>query len=118
MPYLHVAHPPQAEVFASAERRWQALIDAQPDLQAAVSLQRTLLTHVIDLARTIEGGPLPRLSLPPKYVAAKLLRGVPVLLSMTIFVRRYPRPCRPTAAMSAVICEVFPVSRFKADCMA
>jgi FdhE protein len=34
---------------------------------------------VIDLARTIDGGRLPRLSLPGKYLAAKLSRGVPVL---------------------------------------
>jgi hypothetical protein len=79
VPYLPVAHPPQAEVLASAERRWQALVVAQPDLQAAVNLQRGLLTLVISLARTIEGGRLPRLSLPPKYLAAKLSRGVPVL---------------------------------------
>ena len=79
MPYLPVAHPPQAEVLASAERRWQALVEAKPDLQAAVSLQRGLLTLVIDLARTIDGGRLPRLSLPGKYLAAKLSRGVPVL---------------------------------------
>jgi FdhE protein len=79
VPYFPVAHPPQAEVLASAERRWQALIDAKPDMQAAVNLQRSLLTHVIDLARTIEAGRLPRLSLPAKYLAAKLSRGVPVL---------------------------------------
>jgi FdhE protein len=79
VPYLPVAHPPQAEVLASAERRWLALIDAKPDLQAAVNLQRGLLTLVIDLTRTIEGGRLPRLSLPAKYLAAKLSRGVPVL---------------------------------------
>jgi len=79
VPYLPVAHPPQAEVLASAERRWQALVEAKPDLRAAVNLQRGLLTLVIDLARTIEGGRLPRLSLPAKYMAAKLSRGVPVL---------------------------------------
>lgn len=79
MPYLPIAHPPQAQVLASAERRWQALIAAKPELQAAVALQRRLLTRVIDLARTIDGGRLPRLSLPPKYLAAKLSAGVPVL---------------------------------------
>jgi FdhE protein len=66
-------------VLASAERRWQALVDARPDLQAAVNLQRGLLRLVIDLARAIDGGRLPRLSLPGKYLAAKLSRGVPVL---------------------------------------
>ena len=79
MPYLPVAHPPQAEVLASAERRWRALIEAKPELQAAVNLQRSLLTLVLDLARTIDNGRLPRLSLPAKYLAAKLSRGVPVL---------------------------------------
>ena len=79
MPYLPVAHPPQAEVLASAERRWQALVEAKPDLQAAVDLQRGLLTLVIELARAIDGGRMPRLSLPAKYLAAKLSRGVPVL---------------------------------------
>ncbi|HEY3045652.1 MAG TPA: hypothetical protein VGJ39_16600, partial [Vicinamibacterales bacterium] len=75
MPYLPVARPPQAEVLASAERRWKALVEAKPDLQAAVKLQRGLLTLVIDLARTIDEGRLPRLSLPGKYLAAKLSRG-------------------------------------------
>lgn len=79
MPYLPVANPPQAEVLASAEARWQALAIARPDLQGAVELQRGLLTRVIDLARTIDGGRLPRLSLPPRYLAAKLRRGVPAL---------------------------------------
>jgi FdhE protein len=65
-------------VLASAERRWHALIEAKPDLQAAVALQRGLLTLVIELARAIDGGRLPKLSLPGKYVAAKLARGVPV----------------------------------------
>jgi FdhE protein len=79
VPYVPVAHPPRAEVLASAERRWKALVEVKPDLQAAVALQRGLLTLVIDLARTIEGGRLPRLSLPARYLAAKLSRGVPVL---------------------------------------
>ena len=79
MPYVPVAHPAQAELLASAEQRWLALVEAKPDLLSAVNLQRILLTLVIDLARTIEGGRLPRLSLPAKYLAAKLSRGVPVL---------------------------------------
>ena len=79
MPYLPIAHPPQAQVLASAERRWEALVEAKPDLEAAVALQRGLLTRVMELARTIDGGRLPRLSLPGKYLAAKLSHGVPVL---------------------------------------
>jgi FdhE protein len=64
---------------ASAERRWQALVDAKPDLQPAVALQRGLLSHVVDLTRTIAEGRLPKLSLPARYVAAKLSRGIPAL---------------------------------------
>jgi formate dehydrogenase formation protein len=79
VPYRPIAHPPQAQVLASAERRWRALVEAKPELEAAVALQRGLLTRVIDLARTIDGGRLPRLSLPGKYLAAKLSHGVPVL---------------------------------------
>jgi len=66
-------------VLASAERRWEALVEAKPDLEAAVGLQRGLLTRVIGLARTIDGGRLPRLSLPGKYLATKLSHGVPIL---------------------------------------
>ena len=64
---------------AEAARRWDALQAAQPDLAPAVDLQRQLLGLVIDLMDVIEGGRLPRLSLPPKYLAAKLARGVPGL---------------------------------------
>ena len=79
MPYLPVAQPPRNQLLASAERRWRVLIDAKPDLRPAVELQRGLLTRVVDLAATIDSGRLPRLSLPPKYLAAKLTRGVPIL---------------------------------------
>jgi len=64
---------------AEAARRWDALQAAQPDLAPAVDLQRQLLGLVIDLMDVFEGGRLPRLSLPPKYLAAKLARGVPAL---------------------------------------
>jgi hypothetical protein len=79
VPYVPVAQPPRAEVAASAERRWTALVASNRDLQSAVDLQRALLRLVSDLAGAIEGGRLPRLSLPAKYLAAKLLRGVPAL---------------------------------------
>src|SRR6266853_590747 len=58
----------------SAQRRWQAIREARPDLEPALALQRELLTRMIDLAETLAGGRLPRLSLPPKYLAAKLTR--------------------------------------------
>jgi len=48
-------------------------------LEPAVALQRQLIGLVVELAQTIEHGRLPRLSLPPKYLAAKLSSGVPAL---------------------------------------
>ena len=83
MPYVPVSagERPQAieSVLDTAERRWRAILEARPDLAPAIDLQRRLLTLVNELGRTIESGRLPRLSLPPKYVAAKLARGVPAL---------------------------------------
>jgi FdhE protein len=55
------------------------VLAGRPDLAPALDLQRRLLRLVSDLAATLETGRLPRLSLPPKYLAAKLARGVPVL---------------------------------------
>jgi FdhE protein len=66
----------QAEL---AEQRWRGVLAGRPDLAPALDLQRRLLRLVSDLAATLETGRLPRLSLPPKYLAAKLARGVPVL---------------------------------------
>ncbi|HEV8346347.1 MAG TPA: formate dehydrogenase accessory protein FdhE [Vicinamibacterales bacterium] len=81
MPYvpLPAGEWPQAieSVLDTAERRWRAILEARPDLAPAIDLQRRLLTLVNELGRTIEAGRLPRLSLPPKYLAAKLTRGVP-----------------------------------------
>jgi FdhE protein len=62
-----------------AEQRWREVLARRPDLAPAVDLQRRLLGLVSDVAATLEAGRLPRLSLPPKYLAAKLARGVPVL---------------------------------------
>lgn len=64
---------------AAASTRWAALLDIRPDLEPAIALQRQLIGLVVDLADTVEHSRLPRLSLPPKYLAAKLARGVPVL---------------------------------------
>jgi FdhE protein len=63
----------------SAEARWRAIVETRPDLTPAIDLQRGLLTLVLDLAWTLDQGKMPRLSLPPKYLAAKLARGVPAI---------------------------------------
>jgi FdhE protein len=64
---------------AAAADRWADLLSLRPDLQPAVALQHELLRLVSDLAELIDRGRLPRLSLPPRYLAAKLRRGVPAL---------------------------------------
>ena len=79
MPYVTIQACSREDLFDSARRRWQVIREARPDLEPALVLQRELLTRIIDLAAVLSGGRLPRLSLPPKYLAAKLARGVPAL---------------------------------------
>src|SRR5262249_29871764 len=61
-------------------------------------LQRELLTLVMALGDTLDRAPLPRLSLPPKYLAAKLSRGVPAFAGE-------PIPL-PIAAMTPVVLKL------------
>jgi FdhE protein len=79
MPY--VAQPPVTTQSRLdwASLRWNQVLAHRPDLEAAVELQRGLLGDVIDLAHRVDRARLPRLSLPPRYLAAKLGRGVPAL---------------------------------------
>jgi FdhE protein len=79
MPYVSIATVSRENLLHSADERWRAVLEARPDLEPALALQRRLLGLVIDLARVLDGGRLPKLSLPPKYLAAKLARGVPAL---------------------------------------
>lgn len=64
---------------AAAASRWAAILAARPELAPAVALQEQLITRVVDLTAIVERAPLPRLSLPPRYLAAKLTRGIPAL---------------------------------------
>jgi len=84
MPYVAVPPATRESRLASAAARWDAILAARPDLESAVALQRQLIGLVVDLTQTVEQGGLPRLSLPPKYVAAKLARGVPALVGEPI----------------------------------
>ncbi len=77
MPYVPIPTISREKVLISAEARWQRIAAARPDLAPALALQRELLGRVLDAAAVLDGGRLPRLSLPPKYLAAKLTRGVP-----------------------------------------
>jgi FdhE protein len=79
MPYVPVLAGKRADLLQTAERRWRTILDGRPELTPAVELQRRLLTLVAELGRTIDEGRMPRLSLPGKYLAAKLARGIPAL---------------------------------------
>src|SRR4051812_602765 len=79
MPYVPVPAFSRAKLTESAEARWQAVGAARPDLARARPLRGELLGRVMDAAAVLDAGRLPRLSLPPKYLAAKLARGVPAL---------------------------------------
>ena len=79
MPHVQIPAISRQNQADLAERRWRDLLTVRPDLGPALDLQRRLLVLVADLASTLETGRLPRLSLPQKYLAAKLARGVPAL---------------------------------------
>jgi FdhE protein len=78
MPLVSVQQPAHDELEDLSGRRWDDLRLARPDLAPAVELQQRLLAIVGRAAQALGAGRLPRLSLPPKYLAAKLGRGVPI----------------------------------------
>ncbi len=78
MGYAAVLGGKPHDLLETAEARWSAIRERRPELAPALELQRRLLTLVAELAAGLSGGRVPRLSLPPKYLAAKLARGVPV----------------------------------------
>jgi FdhE protein len=79
MPLVRPAPANRKTRLEIAESRWADLHTRRPDLAPAIALQRELVGLVVDLTDTVEQARPPRLSLPPKYVAAKLSRGVPIL---------------------------------------
>jgi FdhE protein len=85
---------------AAAAARWVILQARRPDLEPAIALQRQLIGLVVELADTVEHGRLPRLSLPPRYVAAKLARGVPALAGEPI-----PLPVAILKPMLVRLCD-------------
>lgn len=100
MPYVAVSGRKREDLEGIAERRWEAIGDGQPELRPALGLQRRLLTIVLDLAAAVEARPLPRLSLPPKYLAAKLGRAVPVFAGEPI-----PLPVPMLAPALTSLCD-------------
>jgi FdhE protein len=79
MAYVAVLGEKQEDLLTMAERRWASIAASRPDLVPALALQRRLLTRIAELAGRLEHDRLPRLSLPARYLAAKLGRGVPAL---------------------------------------
>jgi FdhE protein len=100
MAYVPIPAVSRENLLNSAEARWRAIRDVRPDLEPALVLQRRLLTLVIDVAATFEHGRLPKLSLPPKYLAAKLGRGVPALAGEPI-----PLPVRVLVPTLRALCD-------------
>jgi FdhE protein len=84
MPPVALAPSSREARLAAATERWTALLNAQPDLEPAISLQRDLVAIVVDFIDTLEERPRPRLSLPPRYLAAKLSKGIPALAAEPI----------------------------------
>lgn len=84
MAYVAISGGKWADLGDRAEARWRALRATRPDLAPALELQRRLLALVVELGEKLEAGRLPRLSLPPKYLAVKLARGVPALVGEPI----------------------------------
>jgi FdhE protein len=91
---------PIPTLIASAERRWSEILSERPDLEPAVALQRVLLGRVIDAQHRLERGRVPRLSLPKRYLAAKLGRGVPMLRGEPI-----PLPVTLLAPLMLHLCD-------------
>ena len=98
MPYVPVLPPQAGRVADTAERRWAAILEARPDLEPALILQRRLIALVCGGSDAIGVAGLPRLSLPPRYLAAKLRQGVPALADEPIPV--------PVAALRPVLMEL------------
>ncbi len=98
MPYVALPAATRADRLAIAQSRWNAILQARPDLLPAVALQRSLLEPVIDLTEALLHGRVPRLSLPARYVAAKLDKRIPALAAE-------PIPM-PTAALKPTLLQL------------
>jgi FdhE protein len=105
--YVLVPAPLPDELRLAAEARWTTIVADRPEIGGAVDLQRRLLDLVIGLTQRLERSRLPRLSLPPKYLAAKLAKGVPALagepipLPAALLSDTMTRLCRELAAGGA-----------------
>jgi len=53
MPYVAVPRVVAPDLVQAAERRWDLVASARPDLRPAVDLQRTLIATVVEVTRGI-----------------------------------------------------------------
>jgi FdhE protein len=79
MSYVALAPLTGEARLAAGAARWSAIADRRPDLAAAAAVQARLVVVLVELLDQLQASPLPRLTLPPRYAAAKLARGVPAL---------------------------------------
>ncbi len=99
MTHTAVHGPGREELLDTAERRWAAIRAARPELEPALGLQKRLLEVTLEVAGALGANRMPKLSLPPKYLAAKLARGVPALagepipLPLPVLTAALPRLC-------------------------
>jgi FdhE protein len=100
MPYIPIATVTARDGQPAADERWAAVLERRPDLGPAVELQKRLLARVFALHETLASTRLPRLSLPPKYLALKLTRGVPALAGEPI-----PLPITVLARTLLLLCD-------------
>jgi FdhE protein len=101
MPYVAVGQPSRKERLDAAAARWEATSRNFPDLRQAVTLQRRLLGVMINLLDTLGRTGVPRVSLPPRYVAAKLGRSVPAFAGEPV-----PLPAAILGPAVVEICDV------------
>jgi FdhE protein len=98
MSYVGFAPGPRRFRLTIAASRWDSILLIRPDLAPAVDLQRKLIGLVITLTSVLEQGRLPKLSLPARYLAAKLKKGIPALAGE-------PIPM-PTAVLKPVLLQL------------
>ena len=104
MPHVLIPAISRQNLLENAERRWSAVQAVRPDLAPALDLQRRLLGIVIRVSQALDAGRLPRLSLPPKYLAAKLARGVPMLAGEPV-----PVPVRVLLPTLGQLCDALAI---------
>ena len=101
MPYVAVGQPSRHEKLDAAAARWQAISRTYPDLEPAVALQWRLVGIMVDLLDTLERTGVPKVSLPARYVAAKLGRSVPAFAGEPV-----PLPADLLGPAVIEICDV------------